>query len=68
MSEFSTRFFFVNLINEKTTSFHSSYPEPEFTTKKLNGSNTFISSLSDGYENNIEMYMNCNTTYDNPPY
>jgi hypothetical protein len=51
-----------------TTNFDPSYPEPEFTPKTLNGSNTFISSLSDGYENNIEMYMNCNTTYDNPPY
>ena len=59
---------FPNCSGPHTINFDPNYPEPEFTPKTLNGSNTFISSLSDGFENNIKMYMNCNTTYDNPPY
>lgn len=51
-----------------TSNFDPNYPEPEFIAKNLGGYQTYISSLSDGYESNIAKFMNCNTSYNNPPY
>ena len=51
-----------------TRNFDPVYPEPEFIAKNLGGYPTYISFLSDGYESNIAKFMNCNTSYNNPPY
>ena len=49
-----------------TTRLHQQ--EPEFIAKNLGGYPTYISFLSDGYESNIAKFMNCNTSYNSPPY
>ena len=51
-----------------TRNFDPGYPEPEFIAKNLGGYPTYISFLSDGYESNIAKFMNCNTSYNSPPY
>lgn len=51
-----------------TRNFEPGYPEPEFIAKNLGGYPTYISFLSDGYESNIAKFMNCNTSYNSPPY
>ena len=68
--------FWGTMINEillscsgtSTENFDPTFPEPEFLAKRLGGYQTYISFLSDGYENNIAKFMNCNTSYNNPPY
>ena len=51
-----------------TSNFDPNFPEPEFIAKNLGGYQTYISSLSNAYESNIAKFMNCNTSYNNPPY
>jgi hypothetical protein len=57
-----------NCSGTSTENFNPNYPEPEFLAKRLGGYQTYISFLSDGYENNIAKFMNCNTSYKYLPY